>query len=392
MEALEAFTGVALAVHLASIALAGAKARRQPSSTSLSRLRPPVTVLRPVCGLENNVEATLRSTFHLDHPAYEIVFCAASPDDPVLPLLRRLIAEHPERPARILVGDDRFSVNPKLNNVAKGWIAARFDWIAMVDSNVLMPPDFITRSMERWTEGTGLVCSPPIGVAPTGLAGEIECAWLNGFQARWQLVADTLGAGFAQGKSMFWYRPILDRAGGIERLAAEVAEDAAATKVVREAGLAVRLVDRPFPQPLGRRSFAEVWRRQLRWARLRRASFPLLFAPELLAGGLIPMAGSLVLAFSGMWAPEVPLVYGAVWYGAELALSRLCGWPASARGVLAAILRDLALPVLWCAALSGSSFTWRGNAMSVGDDEPGRLVRTRRRVAARVRALAQTWR
>ncbi len=392
MEALAAFAGVALALQGVSLALAGFKATRRRAASALARAKPAVTVLRPVCGLENNIEATLASSFRLDHPDYEIIFCAASSDDPVLPLIRRLMAAHPDRPARILTGDDRVSVNPKLNNVVKGWKAARHDWIAMVDSNVLMAPDFIERSMERWTEGTGLVCSPPIGIAPESLAAELECAWLNGFQARWQMVADQLGFGFAQGKSMFWYRPILDRAGGIERLAAEVAEDAAATKIVRDAGLSVRLVDRPYPQPLGRRSFAEVWRRQLRWARLRRASFPLFFAPEILAGGALPIAAAATLAAAGVWDAWTPVAYAAAWYLPELLLARLSGWPVSVRGLAVAVLRDLALPVLWCAALVGNGFNWRGNAMTVAADEPGRLVRTRQRMAARIRELAASWR
>ncbi|BBE70713.1 ceramide glucosyltransferase [Oharaeibacter diazotrophicus] len=392
METLSTFCGFAMAVQLTGVALAAWRARRRPGSSALSARRPPVTLLRPVCGLENAVEATLASSFGLDHPDYEIVFCVASADDPVVPLVRRLIAAHPEREARLLVGDDRISVNPKLNNVVKGWAAARHDWIAMVDSNVLMAPDFLGRSMARWDERTGLVCSPPIGVAPANLWAEVECAWLNGFQARWQLVADTVGLGFAQGKSMFWYRPLLDRAGGIDRLAAEVAEDAASTKVVREAGLSVRLVDRPYPQPLGRRTIGEVWRRQLRWARLRRASFPLFFAPELLAGGALPIAGAVVLAANGVWPAEAVAAYALVWYGAEVALDRVSGWPLSVRGLAAKLLRDAALPLLWAAALAGDGFTWRGNDMTVAAEEPGRLARARRRVGERIRELAAGWR
>ena len=88
---------------------------------------------------------------------------------------------------------------------------------------------------------------------------------------------------------MLWRRDMLDEAGGIRALASELAEDAAATKVVRRAGLRVRLVDAPFEQPLGYRSAAEMWRRQVRWARLRRTSFKTYFMPEILAGGAWPL-------------------------------------------------------------------------------------------------------
>jgi ceramide glucosyltransferase len=66
-------------------------------------------------------------------------------------------------------------------------------------------------------------------------------------------------------------------------LACELAEDAAAVKLVTRQGLRVRLADRPFKQPLGSRTAGEVWRRQLRWARLRRKLF---FAVEIFAGGI----------------------------------------------------------------------------------------------------------
>ena len=181
------------------------------------------------------------------------------------------------------------SSNPKLNNVLKGWRAAEHDWIVLADSNVLMPRDYIQRLFASWRTDTGLVASPPVGCRPRGVWAELECAFLNTYQARWQYVADALGFGFAQGKTMLWRRADLERAGGIEALAKEVAEDAASTKIVRGAGLKVRLVDRPFAQPLGYRSAAEVWHRQLRWARLRRASFLAYFLPEAFSGGVLPM-------------------------------------------------------------------------------------------------------
>ena len=84
---------------------------------------------------------------------------------------------------------------------------------------------------------------------------------------RWQYAAAAVGFGFAQGKSMLYRRSQIEAAGGIRLLASEPAEDAATTKLVRAAGLRIRLVDAPFEQPLGYRSAAEVWSRQLRCGR-----------------------------------------------------------------------------------------------------------------------------
>src|SRR5258705_12840292 len=127
----------------------------------------------------------------------------------------------------------------------------------MADSNVLMPRDYIRRLLAAWQPDTGLVCSPPVGCRPVGFWAGLECAFLNTYQVRAQYVADALGLGFAQGKTMLWRRADLESAGGIGGLGAGLAEDAASTKIVRAAGLRVRLTAPPFEKPLGRRGLIE---------------------------------------------------------------------------------------------------------------------------------------
>ena len=217
-----------------------------------------------------------------------MIFCVAAADDPVVPLVQRLIREHPEIPARLLVGGGGRGPNPKLDNLMKAWDVAAHDWIVLADSNVLIPPDYLDRLFARWSERCAVVCSPPVGIDLQGWAAELEAAFLNTFEARWQLAGDEVGCGFAQGKTMLLRRSDLAQDGGLAALAREVAEDAAATKFARRLGRKVRVVDQPFPQPLGRRTFAGVWRRQLRWARLRRLSFPVFFCAELPVGGVFP--------------------------------------------------------------------------------------------------------
>jgi ceramide glucosyltransferase len=363
--ALFLFLILAAILHLASILVVVLRAWRVAPAASVSPDAPGVTIVRPVCGIENHIEATLGSGFLLSYPRYELVFCVAAERDPIVPIVRRLMATFPDIPARLLVGDERISINPKLNNIVKGWEAAEHHWIVMADSNVLMPTDYLERLLEHWVDGTGLVCSPPLGIAPEGFWSELECSFLNTFQARWQLAAGALGLGFAQGKTMLWRRDILEDAGGIRALASEAAEDAAATKLLNARGLSIRLVPRPFPQPLGPRRLGEVWRRQVRWGRLRRASFKLFFLPESLAGGFFPLLAAGLLVGSG----EIPLAWGLAigtfWYGAEALLAGALGWPLSIRSPLLWVLRDAMLPWLWIAAWAGSGFVWRGNAMDV---------------------------
>jgi ceramide glucosyltransferase len=319
-----------------------------------------------VCGLDPFDAETLGTSFGLDYPDYEVIFCCADPADPVIPLVRDLIAAHPGTRARLLVGEDAITGNPKLNNLAKGWAATRADWIVMTDSNVILPRDYLRQLMGAWSAGTGMVSSPPVGTRPEGLWGSLECAFLNGHQARWQLAADTLGLGFAQGKTLFTTRGMVDRAGGLATLGRDLAEDVACTKMVRAAGLKVRLVARPFAQPIGRRTFRAVWGRQLRWSRVRWHGFPGLFLIEPLSGPLLPVLALAAAAVWGGWPPALPMLFLALWYGSEALMLRRMGWPCGLRDGAAMVLRDALLPVLWAATFAARGFVWRGTAMAPG--------------------------
>ena len=362
--ALSAFAAIALALHLASAAVAIRRCRPPAYALEASPDSVPVSIVLPLCGLDNYIEDTMRSAFRLDYPRYELIFCVAHPDDAAVPLVNRMMADHPWIDARLLIGDERISDNPKLNNVFKGWREASHRFVSICDSNVLLPLDYLQRLLAQFDPQTGLVCSPPIGCRPEGFFAEVECALLNTYQARWQYFADSIGFGFAQGKTLFWRKSDLESAGGIRALGAESAEDAACTKIVRNLGLKVRLMQPPVRQPLGVRRAADVWKRQRRWARLRRASFPFWFSLEIFSGAAAPLAAAIAAATLA----EVPvltpaLVYLAIWYGAEWLLSVKAGWPVSRWSVVTYMLRDAMLPALYVNAWLGRGFEWRGNDM-----------------------------
>ncbi len=331
--------------------------------------RPPVTILRPACGIENHIEETLGSAYRLAYPAYEIVFCVADPRDPVVPVIERLIGQHPGVPSRLLTGDDRISNNPKLNNLVKGWRAARHELVVMTDSNVLMPPDYLDRLVARMRPDVGLVSSAPTGTRPDGAAAELECAFLNSYQARWQLTADAFGNGYAQGKTLFWRRSELERAGGIGVLAQATAEDIASSLLMRSLGRKVRLVNGLSPQPLGRRSLRQVWNRQVRWAQLRRKDLPGVFWFEPLSFNLLFFALAAAAFAAGALSATIAAGLVVATYAAEYLLARRMGWTLSPRSLPGWIARDLALPVVWLLGVFTNHYEWRGNTVGIQSEE-----------------------
>ena len=354
--------------HVASTALASRRCARRSEPAPIPADAPPVSIVQPLRGVEAYSPETLQRAFALDYPNYEIIFCLADEDDPIAPLARSAMAAHPERQARLLIGDDQISGNPKLNNVVKGWRAARHDWIVMADSNVLMPPDYIQRLLASWTPGTGVVCSPPIGSRVASFGAEVEAAFLNTYEARWQYAAEAVGFGFAQGKTMLMRRDIIARGGGIESLGDEIAEDAATTKLIRRQGLDAHLADGPFEQPLGVRRLKDVWSRQTRWARLRRATFPFQFAVEILTTSLLTIVSAAVAGADygfGIWQNAALAAF--CWYALEAWLAWRSGWPMTWRSPVAWMVRDLMLPFVWVQGWSREHFVWRGNAMKVDE-------------------------
>jgi len=361
---------VLLVLNFSAMFVTARKCRARPRDLPVPMTPPPVSLVRPLRGLETFSEETLRASFELDYPDYELLFCVQAPHDPIIPLVERLIAEYPAIPARLLIGDDYVSANPKLNNCVKGWDAAKHRHVVLADSNALPPRDYLQTMLAAFRDDTALVISMPIGSRPEGFWADVECAVLNTFQARWQYGAEAIGIGFAQGKNMMWRREVLDRAGGIRALAAEIAEDAASTKIIRAQGLKVRLVDMPFEQPLGRRTAREVYSRHVRWARLRRVTFPGYFVPEFMNGSFVPvfLGAYAALQFEGGAALTAGAILASL-YGGEMLLARICGWAFNWRLPFALLARDVMLPVMFLDACLFDDFVWHGNEMTVRDEE-----------------------
>lgn len=331
------------------------------------RGQPFVSLIRPVCGADPLERETLASSFAIDYPDYEVVFCAPSENDSSVAMIKELIEAHPQKPARLLIGETLLTGNPKLNNLFKGVERARSPWLVMTDSNLMLPPEYIDDLLDCWTKGVGLVSGPPVGSRPETFWASVEAAFLNTNQARWQMAIDSVGYGFAQGKTLFWRRDILEEAGGLIALGRELAEDVASTKAVRAQGFRVRLPRKLFAQPLGKRERGPVWQRQLRWSRLRLEGFPVFFVMEILQGILPPLALLAILCALGIAPLWLLGLLPLLWFGAEWFLARVAGWPSGVRDIAAMLVRDTLFPVLWFSTWRNPTIDWRGQRVEAID-------------------------
>ena len=254
-----------------------------------------------------------------------------------------------------MIGDENFSSNGKLNNMEVGWRHAEGDYVIIADSNVLMPPDIINRMVDvmRNDAEVSLVCSPPIGVYSDNFWGDVECAFLNTFEAKWQLIADRLGMAFTQGKIMLVRKDELDSWGGMKPLSTEIGEDAAATKLVRTKDKKIKLLQPLIPQVIGDRTFKQVWNRQMRWAFLRKNSFPFMFFLEF----FVTLVPTLYLAFLN-W--KLAIFLYMVGITSEYVIAKKMKWFCPWKLFVHIIVRDIMFTLLWGIAWFKSDVEWRG--------------------------------
>jgi ceramide glucosyltransferase len=351
-----------LVFHIGSVVAALAQARCRRGRAANAGPRPPVSIIVPTRETDPAFRLRLAELANLTYPAFEIVVASDRSEPAVEAAIAALAPERAKR-VRVSIDGTRHTFNPKVNVEVAAYRIAAHDLILLTDDNVRSPPDRIDSLLPYLAGDVGLVSAVAIGVEPQGLAAEIEATFMNGYGARFLLATDRLGRSIAMGKTLLFRRSDLERAGGILALAQGMAEDSVIRERLAAIGLETALAPTPALQPLGRRRFADMFARQLRWMAARRWHTPLAFWTELLLGWVLAgvMAGFAAELLLGRgFIPGFALTW-ALWLGLDLACTRALGWPVFWRYPLAWTLRELLLPPMWLLTLVKRSVAWRGN-------------------------------
>jgi len=326
---------------------------------------PAVSVLKPLCGVDNALEDNLRTFFEQEHPAFELVFGIQGHDDPALPLVRRLRAEHPEVRARIVVHDGGRGINPKVSNLRAMLTAASHDVVVISDSNVAVEPNYLrlmAEDLER--PGVGLVTSMFAGTGERSLGATLENLHLNGAVAAGSaLPTELLDHPVVVGKSMMFRRSVLERLGGFESVANVLAEDYVIGRMFHAAGHAIRLCEQPIRNVNRDTSLRAFFKRHQRWSMIRLRMAPVAFVLEPVTQPLLIALAAPLFGVVGAW----PLV----WAFALLLARDSLQWIAlrGRRGLLRALplfpLRDGLVLAAWASAFFHRHVTWRGTRVRV---------------------------
>ena len=165
---------------------------------------PPVTIFKPLKGLDEGLEENLRSFFQLDYPTYQLLFCVADADDPAIAVVQKLLAEFPDHDAQLVVGCPAFGLNPKVENLAAMDRYRKHDVILISDSNVRVRPSLPPRDGLLPGRAGGRAGDEPVrrAWARRTPARCMENLQLNGFIAGGVALASVLRVTCVVGKSM----------------------------------------------------------------------------------------------------------------------------------------------------------------------------------------------
>jgi ceramide glucosyltransferase len=336
---------------------------RRERARILPNYTPPVSLLKPVRGLDFGSYENFASFCRQDYSEYEILFAVNEDLDPAVPVIQRIIAEFPQRRIRLLVGAERLGANQKVNKLARLAREAQYEVLVLTDGDVRVGPHYLQEVVAPLAnQKTGAVTSFYRAIAAQNLWAELEAVGASSDFFAGVLMAEWMeGISFALGASIATTKPWLNKVGGFEAIANRLADDYELGHRIARAGGEVILSRERVWTMYPAQTLRGFWNHQVRWARTVRLSRPKSYLGLLFTQGL-------------PWALLAAIVAPAKWIGVGFLLAYLflrlaMAWTVGVWGVGDQVLRrrlwlvplrDAIQFVIWLASFGSNRVRWAG--------------------------------
>jgi ceramide glucosyltransferase len=325
---------------------------------------PPVTLMKPLCGVEPLTELALESFFLIDYPVFQIVFGVQSQVDPVLDIVETLRARHPHVDVDIVIDATLHGTNRKISNLINMQRGVKYETLVMSDADIHVPPYFLHRVVAA-------LAAPNVGLVTTlytGLAGTPHLATLMGAnQINYNflpgaLLARRLGRQDCLGVTMAITQTTLAQIGGLRAVANHLADDQVLGRLVRAKNMQVTLAQVIPATTVPEKDFSALFRHELRWARTIRALVPIPYAASVLQISLFWALVGLLAAGFALWAWAL---FGLVLFARFVAARRVDAALklAKAGDAWLFLVRDVWTALIYVASYLGDKVEWRGQMM-----------------------------
>ena len=368
LSTLAGYAAVVVSLVYSAIALLRVALFRSKSPIP-ARFLPPITVLKPVCGLEPRLYENLRSFCAQDYPEFQILFGVRERNDPAIPVIERLIREFPDRGAALVIDPRVIGSNYKISNLANMIGCARHHYLAISDADCKVGRSYLA-------EVAAVFSDPKVGAVtclyrgtPSGnrLADRLGAMFINEWFLPSVLIAlMSEPLEYCFGATMAVRREALEAIGGIEALACYLADDHMLGRLVAASGYR-HIVEITISEP----SLKSLFRHELRWARTMRAVRPRGYALSFVTD-VLPIAMLVALATglrsSGLILVGLALVLRVLMHFAARTTFGSDGflWP------WLVPLRDILTFTVRAASFVGRRVEWRQQKFSVQSD--GQMV------------------
>ena len=335
---------------------------------------PPISVLKPLHGVDEGLEENLVSFFEQEYPRFEMLFAVSDASDAAAAVVEKLQARYPNASSRLLVTGEPPYPNAKVYSLARMLECARHDLIVMADSDVRVGRDLLaTMAAEFQDEKLGISTCPYRAVPGGSFWSALEAVGLNTEFLGGVLVARMLdGMKFAIGPTIGARRAALGAIGGFDALKDHNAEDFMMGKLAAERGYGVILSSYIVEHRIGSQGFAANMGHRLRWRRSTRRSRPWGYLGEIFTNPL-PLALALLVVRPEWWPIAVAAVAFralAVWATAKYVLRD----PLTRRLWALGPLQDLIGFPIWVGGFFGNTIQWRGRKYRLLRDGRCKLI------------------
>lgn len=346
--------------------------RRKPKAASNSAtakdFTPPVSLIKPVHGVDFGSVENFESFCHQNYPDYEILFAVNDESDPAVPLIRATAAKFPERNIRLISGAPQVGANKKVNNLIELNRAARHEIIVLTDGDVRVLPNYLREVVAPFADPKiGAVTSFYRGIAQKSLAAELEAIGAASDFFAGVLVAEWMeGMTFALGASIATTKSWVAKIGGFETIADMHSDDYELGHRISKAGGKVVLTHELVWTMYPAQSARGFWNHQVRWLRTVRLSRPLSFLGLVFTHGL-PWA--IAAAFIAP-TKSIAGAYLGAYLVLRLVMALVVGVRVVADDTVGAKLwlipfRDAIHFIVWLASFASNKISWGGEEFTM---------------------------
>ncbi len=335
---------------------------------------PPVSILKPIRGLDPDAYANFASFCRQTYPRYQLIFGADRADDPGIAVARQVTRDFPHVDISIVINGASGSANPKVATLAAMVPEARYPLLLLSDSDIRVGPGHLESIVQPMADARVGVVTCLYRSEARGFAGVMDALGLStDFQPAVLVARLVEGMSFAMGSGILIRREVLRTIGELDAIAGYLVDDYLLGNLPTRAGYRVELVAEVVEHTLGTASLRGLIEHQTRWNRGIRASRPWGYAGLLFTQATLPSL--LLLLLAADWPLAWPIA--ALTLGSRLAMAwfvavHCLGDRVSRRSLWLVPLRDLLSFLLWLGAFFGDTIVWRGNHYRLGVG--GRLI------------------